>query len=412
MIILIYLIDIIMILYSIWLIIMTIRLFKEKNYKINDGSNSKELIIVIPCYKEQNIIIDTIKHFKKYFKNVKIVIVTTEKEGKIESNSTYNIVQKYINDTNDKKIYLVNYPYKKGYMADQLNYFLKNIRKLIKFEKNYSDENLFIALYNADSRPGENTYNEIMYRLDNNNGVFQQYSYGFLNYDNINFLLKGFAIYQSNFEFKTGLLNGKLNNNILYKHVVGHGLILSIDTLKKVDYFNTDFWCEDIYMTMQLKTLGIKINSLNSLEIMETPDKLSKLIKQNSVWFKTTNQYIKIYKYLKNKYGFSMRLFNACFNEFRCAINWLFFSMIILLILIYPILCNKLFLFAFSLTCYAIYILVNLIITIKIINKLDNKQYKISLKNYMSLFIATIISNIGPLYSLIINKKEKYKTER
>ena len=228
----------------------------------------------------------------------------------------------------------------------------------------------------------------------------------------INYLLKGFAIYQSNFELKTGLLNGKLNNNILYKHVVGHGLILSIDTLKKVDYFNTNFWCEDIYMTMQLKTLGIKINSLNSLEIMETPNKLSKLIKQNSVWFKTTNQYIKIYKYLKNKYGFSMKLFNACFNEFRCAINWLFFSMIILLILIYPILCNKLFLFAFSLTCYAIYILVNLIITIKIINKLDNKQYKISLKNYMSLFIATIISNIGPLYSLIINKKEKYKTER
>ena len=107
-----------------------------------------------------------------------------------------------------------------------------------------------------------------------------------------------------------------------------------------------------------------------------------------------------------------MKLFNACFNEFRCAINWLFFSMIILFILIYPILCNKLFLFAFSLICYAIYILVNLIITIKIINKLDNKHYKISLKNYMALFIATIISNIGPLYSLLFNKKEKYKTER
>lgn len=411
--ILIYLIGISMILYSIWLIIITRKLFKKSDYIIENNLNDKELVIVIPCYKEENIIIDTIKHFENNFKNVKIVIITTSKENNNGINPTSNIVDKYIKDTNKRNIYLVNYPKNNGYMADQLNYFLKNIRKFINFENDIDDNNLYIGLYNADSRPNKNTYNEIVYHLNNSNkSVLQQYSYGFLNYDNINFLLKGFAIYQSNFEFKTGILNSQLENNFLYKHVVGHGLIINIDTLKRIDYFNTKFWCEDIYMTMQLKTLGIRINSLNTLEIMETPDKLSKLIKQNSVWFKTTSQYIKIYNDLRRRYGFSMRLFNACFNEFRCAINWLFFPLVILFTLIYPIIYKNLYLFVFSLLYYIIYIFINLIITIKIINKLDNKSYEISFKNFISLFVATIISNVGPLYSLIFNKKEKYKTER
>lgn len=410
---LVYLIDIIMLLYSIWLIIITKMVLKNNNYKIDSNLINKELVVVIPCYKEQNIIIDTIIHFEKVFKNVKIVIITTEKENENNTNNTYETVKGYIANTNNKNVYLVNYPFKDGYMADQLNYFLKNMRNFIKFENKYSDDNLYIALYNADSRPGKDTYNEISYQLNGYNyNVLQQYSYGFLNYENINFLLKGFAIYQSNFEFKNGLLNGKLNNDILYKHVVGHGLVINISTLKKINYFNTKFWCEDIYMTMQLKTLGIKIKPLNTLEIMETPDKLHKLIKQNSVWFKTTNQYLKIYSDLKSKYGFNLKLFNACFNEFRCAINWLLFPTIVLFAIIYPITKNSINLFVFSIMSYMIYILVNLIITIQIINKFDNKCYKISFKNYISLFMATIISNLGPWYSLLHNEKEKYKTER
>ena len=245
--------------FKILLIIITIIVLKRSNYRVDYNLINKELIIVIPCYKEQNIIVDTIIHFKKVFKNVKIVIITTDKENDNNINNTYEKVKDYIANTNDKNVYLVNYPFKDGYMADQLNYFLKNIKKFISFRKEYSDDNLYIALYNADSRPGKNSYNEISYYLNRfNYNVLQQYSYGFLNYEKINFLLKGFAIYQSNFEFKTGLLNGKLNTDILYKHVVGHGLVMNFSTLKKINYFNTRFWCEDIYMTMQLKTLGIK----------------------------------------------------------------------------------------------------------------------------------------------------------
>ena len=50
--------------------------------------------------------------------------------------------------------------------------------------------------------------------------------------------------------------------------------------------------------------------------------------------------------------------------------------------------------------------------TINVINKLDDKKYNVTLNLIIDVLIATTISNIGPLYSIIFNKKEKYKTER
>ena len=47
-----------------------------------------------------------------------------------------------------------------------------------------------------------------------------------------------------------------------------------------------------------------------------------------------------------------------------------------------------------------------------IINHLDNKQYKFNIKIYLGTIIATFISNIGPLYSIIVSPKEKHKTAR
>lgn len=95
---------------------------------------------------------------------------------------------------------------------------------------------------------------------------------------------------------KTGLINSILNSKLLYTHVVGHGLIINMKTLNELGNFNTKFWCEDIYLGLQLKFNNIKITPLLTLENMETPSSLENLIKQNSVWFKTTSQFSKIYK--------------------------------------------------------------------------------------------------------------------
>ena len=324
--------------------------------------------------------------------------------------TTQDIIKEKI-ITKYKNVYWIDYPYTIGYMSDQLNYMLENLEKI--FNRKVDLDKIYLALYNADSRPNKNTFEEISQKIENND-VVQQYSYCMQNYENIKGIPRGFSIYQSNFELKTGLINSFFKSNILYTHVVGHGLIINMKLLKKLGNFNTGFWCEDIYLGIQLKFNNIKITPLLTLENMETPDKLSKIIKQNSVWFKTTSQFWKIYKdivkrrQVKNKINGLL----GVVNELRCAINWISFPIVLLVSIIFSIIIKNYALLLSIIVSYVLYIIVNTICTINIINKLDNKKYRVTLKLIIDVLIATTISNIGPLYSIIFNKKEKYKTER
>lgn len=76
------------IIFGFWNLFKTI-LFDRKsekylNKEINhEELNKNELYIVIPCSREKDIICSTIDHFlsiKKNYKNIKIIIVTSEKE--------------------------------------------------------------------------------------------------------------------------------------------------------------------------------------------------------------------------------------------------------------------------------------------------------------------------------------------
>ena len=296
-------------------------------------------------------------------------------------------------------------------MSDQLNYMIENLENILN--KKIDLDKTYLALYNADSRPNENTFKEISQKIENND-VVQQYSYCMKNYEEIKGVLRGFSIYQSNFELKTGVINSFFKSKILYTHVVGHGLIINMKLLKTFGNFNTEFWCEDIYLGIQLKFNNIRITPLLTLENMETPDKLGKIIKQNSVWFKTTSQFWKIYKDIVKRKQFKNRLNGllGVANELRCAINWISFPIVLLASIIISINIKNYLLLLLIIISYDIYIIINTVCTINIINKLDNKKYKITIKLIINVLIATTISNIGPLYSIIFNKKEKYKTER
>lgn len=405
-------------LYCLILIIKT-KLFLKYNCKNNNTRtetlNDKKLVIAIPCLREQNCIEDTIEYFREISNDIPIVIVTTQKEifenKDINTLTTQDIVNNKILPKY-KNVYCINYPYKEGYMADQLNYMIDNLDKIDVFKNFYDSSKTYLALYNADSKPNKNTFNEIIKKINEGNLVIQQYSYCFKNYNKLNSVLKGFSIYQSNFEFKTGLLNSFFKSKILYTHVVGHGLVINLKLLNDLGNFNNSFWCEDVYLSMQLKFKNINIVPLNCLENIETPSTLLSLIKQNSVWFKTTGQFGKIYKDIKKKMGFSFQGFIGCFNEFRFAINWLCFPIIIILTVLILFIKRDYILGVIFLFTYFMYVCINTALTISIINRLDNKRYNIKFYMVFHMFIVLLISNLGPLYSLFTRNKVKYKTER
>lgn len=386
---------------------------KKKREIKQVSENDKSIIIAIPVLREQNCIEETVRYFKTITNNLPIILITTQKEIEeniINEKTTQDIIkEKIINKY--ENVYWINYPYTKGYMADQLNYMLENLESI--FNQKVKLNKTYLALYNADSRPNKDTFVEAKMKIENYDLV-QQYSYCMQNYERIKNISKGFAVYQSNFELKTGLINSFFKSKILYTHVVGHGLIINMKLLKELGNFNTNFWCEDIYLGIQLRFNNIRITPLLTLENMETPDKLSKIIKQNSVWFKTTSQFGKIYRDITKRGKVKSKLNGlvGIINEFRCAINWIGFPIVLLISVIGSFFIKNYKLLLLIMASYFLYIIINTFCTINIINKLDDKKYKVTIKLILNVLIATSISNIGPLYSIIVNKKEKYKTER
>lgn len=390
-----------------------IRINKEKMKKIKQ-KNDSQLVIAIPCLREQNCIEDTVKYFKTISLDIPIILVTTQKEIKENKNNlmtTQDVIREKIVSKYDN-VYWIDYPYEIGYMADQLNYMLDNLNGVLNKKVNL--KNTYLALYNADSRPNEKTFYELKKMNLLEDEVIQQYSYCMKNYEDLTGIMKGFSIYQSNFEIKTGLINTFYDSKILYTHIVGHGLIINLNMLKKLGNFNTNFWCEDIYLGLQLKFNNIKIRPLLCLENMETPNKLNKLIQQNAVWFKTTSQFLKIYKDIlkTGKIKSKFRGLYGAINEMRCAVNWLALPIILGWALVLSLFLNEYILFSLVLISYFLYVTANVYYTIKVINMLENKNYKINLNMIFYTLVATSISNIGPIYSILSNKKEKYKTER
>lgn len=400
--------NIVLLIYTLFHIVRYSIFIKKSKHRKKTLKQTTNIIIVIPCLNEQNTIVDTIDYFKNIiYDTMPIVLVTSQKEKKKPTTNDIikkDIIHKY------KNIFLIDYPYKNGIMADQLNYALKNLDKIqIK-----TDNNTYFCVYNADSRPSKDTFKELNNVIMNKNHpeFIQQYSYALSNYSKLNFILKGFAIYQSNFELKCGLLNSFFNSKILHKHLVGHGLFIRLDILKKINGFNNYYWCEDIYMTAVANNMNYEIYPLLSLENMETPDKLSKLIKQNSVWFGTTSKNIKMYRSVFDECGKkTLNGYIGMFNELRSAINWLLFPFIMIILFSLSIY-YSFYIFLISLFIYNIYVFVYSYTTIKIINRLNHKKIKYSITMFLSTFLATLISNIGPLYYLFMNPKEKYKTER
>lgn len=406
--------SIIMIVYSLFITFKYIMFFKNNTKNYNQKlKNNKGLFIAIPCLREQKTIEETIKHFRKICE-LPIVIITTEKEN-FESNyknnyiTTKTIVENNILGKYDN-IYLIDYPLKKGYMADQLNFMLNN---LYNFDFYDDSKEWYMSLYNADSKPSKETFKSIFYYINKNKKVIQQYSYCFKNFSKLDFISKGFAIYQSNFEIKVGLFNSSLNYKYLYNYVVGHGLTIDLKELNKMGNFNTKFWCEDIYLTMKLKYNNIPIYSIPNLENIENASSINQIIKQNSVWYDTTRKYVKVYNDIKkSEKRFSLYGLIGCINEFRCAINWLLFPIIFIINFFICIYSKNFITVCILIFSYLFYSYINYFITINTINKLSNERYKLNFCNYVSYMLALLISNVGPIYSLISRKKEKYKTER
>ena len=341
----------------------------------------------------------------KNIKNIDVYVITTEKEKyeNAAAQSTYEYLLK-LELFNDSRFHILNYHKTTGVMANQLNYAIDEILKLQKLSK----DKIYFSIYNADSRPDSSTFIELFQKIRQNNfpKIIQQYSNYFVNYTSLSFIMKGFSIYQTAFEFRNGLINNNISN-FLYSHVVGHGLTIRADYITSIGKFNSKFWCEDIYLTGLIHNNNEKILSLNSLDNAETPNSLKLQIIQNAVWFKTASHHFSILKNIKTHYGISLNGFIWLFHELRSTLVWIFMPIFIIYSFIYPVIIQNYVFFFLSICMYLVFIFVNYFLNLLIVNK---KRFYMYVKSYFSTCIAVLFTGIGPLYSLFL--KQKVKTER
>lgn len=442
---------------------------KTKNI-LQRNEKKSNILIVIPCLREQDIIIQTLNYFlglTKNLDNVKLLIVTTQKEefekeinsylkdqlikdvknnmqlqklinkynkilstneikeilkysklenieeiinNKIQNSKTTSVlIEEFVIQNHlEEKVYHFHYPNNEGIMADQLNYVLNNFE--FKDEKNY-----YFSVYNADSIPNKDTIKEVLTTINENDNpkVIQQYSVPISNWNELSNLMKGFSIYQSNFELRYGLINSYFPNKLLYTYVVGHGMYIRVDILKQIGGFETKYWCEDIYMSYVLRNKDISIYPIKTLEVMQSPQYLSILTKQNSVWFKTSFECLKIFKDIfKQNKKINLNSIGWLMQRIRMNITWLGIPIAFLYTLIISIFNKNIIMFCLSVLSYFVMIVLEYGSTIKLIEKLTEITFKNKIKILINTIVATTISNIGPIYSLISRKKEKYKTVR
>ena len=382
--------------------------YKPNSELSNSQCNKFHINVLIPCYKEINVIKKTLEHFKKIItgiENIDIYIITTEKEKteNISVQTTYEYLLG-LEIFNEPHFHILNYPKISGIMADQLNYGILEILK----EQTLSTDKIYFSVYNADSHPDNSTFIELSNKIKQNHfpKIIQQYSNYFLNYYSQNFIMKGFSIYQTAFEFRNGLINTNVSP-LLYSHVVGHGLTIRADYITSINGFNSNFWCEDIYLTGLIHNSSEKILSLSSLDNAENPDKLNVQIIQNAVWFKTSSHHLSILKDIKKHYKISLNGFIWLCHELRASIIWMLMPMFLIYTFIYPIMTRNYISLSLAMCTYLIFVFTNYLLNLIVINR---KRFFKYIKDYFSICLAVLFTGIGPLYSLFL--KEKIKTER
>ena len=393
---------IIEIILSFWTTTRTLLFLLKKKSHIQMCYAKMKLKLIIPCLLEQDRIIPTIKWLRNVFGiDTEIIIVTTSNEKKIPSiPTTYEVIQVYLSEHPTDNICLINYPCTGGQMVDQLNYAISELKR-----RNVSWD--YVGIYNADSRPQKGTKEALLKLMDNRVPIIQQYSSMTSNIQYVSPLMKSFALYQTNYEIKTGLLGCMLPTLFCAPHVVGHGLFIRNDILEMLGGFPTQHWCEDIFLSFILYNRSIAITALDVLEEAEVPIDYKAQVGQHMTWFKTAFDVMGMGRF--ETQTLTVKGYWYLFQRLLRSLMWLTSSFFILFSIIYSLLVSDSILTVLSLSSFIFMCVSEYGTTLIIISYLGIRH---STNNYLFGFLfvplARILSFVGPFFSFL--QKEKKPT--
>ncbi len=361
----------------------------KEYYQLNKYTTNKiELffLIIIPLLKEQNLVSEIVEHFSKIkYKpnNIKIALVTTQREfvDFPENQTTYSIVNQALSNLH-KEHFFIHYcaDGNDTCKGDQLNQALQLF--LSEF-KEIETENLYIGVYDADSRPNWLILNYLDKEVNNYHEAhktflpaFQQMPMYFNkmipSWNPKSIFLNARVIHNLDFALTREVpamqasIDYHLCNGIKYyatawlTHLIGHGEFIHFPVLKKVVFFSSP--SADTSLGYVLAYLGIPIVPVPLFDVGETPNSLWMLIKQGATWYRGVSLYWRDFLFsIKigdvNKIRALIMIAKVIYNN----LAWAIFPIVVLIAFIMALLSGNQFLCYLAIIGLLIYLLPNII---------------------------------------------------
>ncbi len=308
-----------------------------QNRKINPKKIkfSEKYYIILPVYKEELLIKDTLNYYKlllENYNNVYLIVVWTCNERNIYwENNTLKLAKKFEGDN----IIILESDIRWWNMATQVNFSVNYIRYVLK----ENIDSTYFHLINIDSRISNKSLNEAFSAIDKWSNILLQSTFFISNYNKLNSIQRAIAIYQSRRtlveEQYRLLVHNKISKYKLY-HVVWHGLIIRLKEYYKYKMLPEDTINEDLHFWFYLSINGENVYSLTSYEYGDTPNTFLSWFKQTISWFYWNIEYYKYPKLYMKKFSkkFSFKILLFTIQWFFNTLKWFLTSYCLWLLLV------------------------------------------------------------------------------
>lgn len=269
--------------------------FLKKQRVNSNPSQDKKIYALVSIRNEE---VEHVRECIEYFltqKNIsKLIICLTEIDN--DHSKYIPLIQEFQNQ--DSRLTYTTYSGDEGYKAEQVNVALRDIRD--------SDANILVGVYDVDSRPDQSVFK---YVLSNEIQVGQQFILYDANINDLNPLSLAGALHQTSWAVGFEMFNFFFPERRLV-YTVGHGLFISIDTLKTCGLFDELCMTEDLMYGYKASVAKQKFHVIPYFEHAKFVKTAREFIAQSSRWYAGELELVSRFRGWYNNFsgGFSDKL--------------------------------------------------------------------------------------------------------